>query len=635
MHRLALIFLMFLLHFTIAMEAKELKYTTLTIPDSLLKNAKVVVRNFTDEYEVFSVNNISENITEAITIFDRSSLDLISRRFTYDRNNEITGIEVKFYDKYGNLKDTKSRKDFKDMSYDSYGTLFSDNRYLSFSPLISTFPFTIEYSVNYKINTSFTNPSWHPVGYYNSSVEFSSMTIKVPENYAINYKEYFLKNGVQKTAGKGKTKYYWELKNYIAENKEVYSPPFQKNAPHVLITFPEFEFEKFEGKLYSWSDFGNFQNTLNKDRDILPQTTKNKIHELVKMAKSDLEKAKILYKYMQDRTRYVGIQVGIGGWQPFSAYVVDELGYGDCKALSNYMVALLKEVGIKSYYSIIKAQSNQYYIDTTFVHDPFDHIIVCVPFKADTIWLECTSQIMPFGYLGDFTDNRYALIVTESGGKLIKTKEYKHDINQVNRRAEVILDPLGAAKAKIKTSFKGLEYDNVLYRIHSDYKTQKDYLYKSVDIPDFKIDSFYYRDYPAIDPTCEEYLNLSLINYASVSGNRMFVTLNLMNKFDEVPLNDERKNPIVITDNFIHADSIVYQLPEGYKIEFVPENSSIESEFASVHYTFIVKPKQVLYTRKLEFFYKEYPKEKYNDFVSFCKNLKKADYQKLVLAKTE
>ena len=48
-------------------------------------------------------------------------------------------------------------------------------------------------------------------------------------------------------------------------------------------------------------------------------------------------------------------RVGIGGWQPLDANFVSKKGYGDCKALTNYMFSLLKEVGINSYYTIVKA----------------------------------------------------------------------------------------------------------------------------------------------------------------------------------------------------------------------------------------------------------------------------------------
>jgi len=84
---------------------------------------------------------------------------------------------------------------------------------------------------------------------------------------------------------------------------------------------------------------------------------------------------------MQDHTRYISIQLGIGGWQPFDAAFVQEHGYGDCKALSNYMVALLKTAGITAYSVLIRPGDYRYTFNESFPSNQFTHVIVCVPFQ--------------------------------------------------------------------------------------------------------------------------------------------------------------------------------------------------------------------------------------------------------------
>ncbi len=55
---------------------------------------------------------------------------------------------------------------------------------------------------------------------------------------------------------------------------------------------------------------------------------------------------------MQDKTRYISVQIGIGGWKPMLADDVNKLGYGDCKGLTNYTKALLEAVDVPSYYTL-------------------------------------------------------------------------------------------------------------------------------------------------------------------------------------------------------------------------------------------------------------------------------------------
>ena len=95
------------------------------------------------------------------------------------------------------------------------------------------------------------------------------------------------------------------------------------------------------------------------NKNQLSIATTTKIKDLVKDVTSPIEKAKIVYEYVQNKTRYISVQVDIGGWQPITANKVDEVSYGDCKGLTNYTKALLDVVGVKSHHVILYASNNR------------------------------------------------------------------------------------------------------------------------------------------------------------------------------------------------------------------------------------------------------------------------------------
>jgi hypothetical protein len=81
--------------------------------------------------------------------------------------------------------------------------------------------------------------------------------------------------------------------------------------------------------------------------------------------------------------------------------------------------------------------------------------------EKDTIWLECTSSILPAGYLGDFTYNRPALIVDERGGTMVRTPTYKKSENLQIRKTNATVDDNGNITAGITTRYTGLQQDRL------------------------------------------------------------------------------------------------------------------------------------------------------------------------------
>ncbi|MCS5623986.1 MAG: transglutaminase family protein, partial [Candidatus Marinimicrobia bacterium] len=334
-------------------------------------------------------------------------------------------------------------------------SIFNDNRAKRIDYTPSAYPYTIVFNLEtVSTNTAFL-PQWYPIEGYHLSTEQSSVKIINNSEIQLSYKETNLDSfKIEK-----KSEFYYEAKNIPAINYEAYSPSFTETVPYVKFALKQFSMESVEGENTDWSEFGKWINDkLIAGTQELPETVKLEILNLTADAKTPLEKAKIVYNYMQNKTRYISVQIGIGGWKPMLASDVDRLGYGDCKGLSNYTKALLDVVGVQSYYTIVYGDSDIRDIDTSFSSLQGNHAILSIPDNNSYITLECTDQTVPFGYNANFTDDRDVLIVTPTGGQIVHTKAYETNDNSQVTHATVNLDNSGSIIAEINIKSKGTQY---------------------------------------------------------------------------------------------------------------------------------------------------------------------------------
>jgi hypothetical protein len=296
------------------------------------------------------------------------------------------------------------------------------------------------------------------------------------------------------------------------------------------------------------------------------------------------------------------------------------------------MIALLKEAGVSANYVLIGAGASANPLNANFPSTQFNHAIAAVPNGKDTLWLECTSQTNPFGYQGVFTGDRKALMITSKGAEVVNTIAYKPEQNLQFRTAQVTVGINGDATAKVKTINTGIQYEeNGLNWTFSDTDKQRKWIEKNTDIPNFNINSFSISESKSKIPSATVNLDLTLSRFASISGKRLFVTPNLMNRIVNVPEKlTERKTDVVRKKNFIDVDSIVYSIPESLYPEFLPQQVKYTSRFGEYEANFKFDAGKVIYTRRLKMWKGRYPKEAYNELVDFYKNINKADGTKLV-----
>jgi len=617
-----------------AQAGDERKYPVSAIPEELRKDVNVVFRVDETIFTINSRSTATHKVHQVITILNDNAKRFAQEHIFYDKLSKVTDLKAAVYDAEGSLIRRLKNSEIKDYSAFDGFSLYSDNRIKFVDQTQGTYPYTVEIEYSVELKSLYYVPDFIVLPSERSSVEYSRYQLIFPKELEPRFKVTAIDVApVKETLSNGMESVSWILKNVKPILYDPHGPDRMEYLPHIDAAPTLFEYDSYAGNMQSWDQFGQWIISLNKGRDVLPEATRQKVKSLTSAAKTDEEKVKILYEYLQSKTRYVSIQLGIGGYQPFEATVVDQTGYGDCKALSNYMVAMLKEIGIKANYTLIRAGENRSKIDESFPSLQFNHAIVSVPNNGDTLWLECTNQSNPFGYQGRFTGDRKALVVTDNGAKIVNTIKYPGEQNVQNRTADVYVDAQGDAKAKVKTTYAGLQYENdhLDFVLNGEFDDQKKWVQSNTQIPSFDLVSFKMTNHKNKVPSAVVDQELVLKRLSSVSNKRLFLTPNLMNRSTFIPEKVEsRKTNVVLRNAYVDNDTIRYHLPEGIYPEVLPEPVKITSRFGEYENRIEMDAGSVVYVRRMKMKKGEFPRESYQELIDFYRAVNKADNSKIV-----
>jgi hypothetical protein len=608
--------------------AAQPRYAAAEIPASLLKNANVVVRQYDLRFEVHNKGSATETEHKVMTLLNDKAASENDQVFQYNKIVVIEEIEGAVYDGAGKLVQEFKKKDIFDGKAPEQ--FVDDNRVkmLQFPRL--PFPYTIEYTIVRKHKGLMFYPDFHPQTAPSESVESAKLEIIMPTDLKLRYLEINLPKDCQNQP------FTWTFNQLPAFETEQFAPKTHYPLPQVLCAPTQFSLEGYKGDMSTWQSYGEFLNKLNEGKDNLPADTKTKLKALTADCPDVPCKVERIYTYLQENTRYFSIGLGIGGWQPMSAKDVDEFKYSDCKGLSNYMVTMLAAVDVPAYYTIILSkEENQGRQFPEFPNPQFNHVIACVPLPADTIWLECTSQTESCGFLSDNTDNRPALWVTPEGGKLVQTPVYDEKSNTIHRKTQLIVASDGSATLLSNDRYQGISSSIQGALAETTHADRKKAMYDLLSLSDFEIKNLDITMEKGRLPVARRNLELKVPKFAAASGKRLFVPVVALAPKVTVPVADSlREYPIQATSrSFTMEDDLTITIPEGYSLENGIEPIVYNSAFGAYELSIKNEPGQLVIHRKLLLNNSIQPKETFESFLNFFKNIAKADKTKLVLAK--
>jgi len=605
------------------------------IASILSLNAHSVIRNSEMIVEVKNTSEADITIKKATTIFKKENKEAGTLVVYYSPLQEIEYIKANIVNKNGDIVKSFSEQDAQDFSsYDGF-SFFSDNRVKILDLNYGSLPYTVEIEYKMKYNSGLFLPSWYPQ-IPGQAVQKSSLKV-IDHTKGVRYYARNIEDKPVYTDSLETNTFEWNLKFLSAKEREDYGPPVQKILPSIVLAPSKFEIEKTSGDASNWKDFGKWYYSLGEETRELSSEAIKEVDEVIAGLNTDKEKIEALYNYLQDKTRYVSIQLGIGGWKPFSAGYVFENEYGDCKALTNYMQAILEHLGIKANPVLIRRGVSEPEIISEFSSNQFNHVLLRVELEnGEIMWLECTSKYFSPGHIGSGNEDRDALMVTKEGGEIIRTPKSEASENISSSLSNIVIDELGKVTMSTKRTSTGVLQESLQYSLLPISEAARvEWLEKRISTGNFDIIEANFDELESKKSSVSYSYKLNFKNYASTSSSRIFVPLETINSWSFNPDKDKtRKQEIWLPYVFTEKDTSIFVLPKDYEIEAIPSGMTIEKDFAnySIEYT-INEDGNLLLQRELVFTKKRLPAELYDDFRDFFINVSRSDNKQLVLVK--
>jgi transglutaminase-like putative cysteine protease len=473
-------------------------------------------------------------------------------------------------------------------------------------------------------------------------IEKAYLKLTFPENINIRYKIFGGDSTLVKLTKEKKGKkwiYSWvalDIPSYLPEND---APSSRYFIPHIYVAVTGYTkgneykpvFRNIKD-LYDWN-FDKIKN-INSDNSKDIQSIADSITHGVA---DELDKVKKIYRWVQKNIRYVAIEDGLNGFIPRPAALVLHRRYGDCKDKSSLLKALMTSQGIDASMVWVGTRDLPYkYTDFPSVMVD-NHMIAAYWDKTGKPHLlDGTSHNHPIDVTPSFIQGKQCLI--DRG----PDKYVLYDIPVSSPEENTIIDSVFMHLSNDTLTGNGQAYftgepkvDMIDRFDGADAKRFKNIVMAVLPKGSNKlnVDSVRLSDINKVDDTLRVGYKFNLPNYISFRNNNIYVNLNLDKTLQDINIKPERIQPIEREYTVLKKIVCVFQIPEGYEIQKVPEETKYQNDKYSFTLKYQLIGSKIVLSKNIRINVLLLCKEDFPSFTEMIGILNKSYIQTLVLRK--
>jgi hypothetical protein len=388
----------------------------------------------------------------------------------------------------------------------------------------------------------------------------------------------------------------WEAGDVAAIKAEPDMPPLRTVAARMAINFipPQ---EQLQGKAHrTWNDVARWFSGLAEPRRVSTPEIAAKTRALIEGKTSTIEKLGALAAFAQRDVRYVAIEIGIGAVQPHPAGAVFTNRFGDCKDKVTVLAAMLREIGIDSYY--VLASSDRGAIDPQFASmAQCNHAIIAIRLPDDVpsknlyavvthpklgrlLLFDPTSETTPLGYLPDMLQESRVVVVTANGGEVVDVPAHPPEANRLDVTAKLALDGSGVLAGDVRYVRTGLIAAHMRSYLASLNDTErKQYVERTLasHLPQSTVSDLTIENLNELEKDLVVHCKVTANGYARRAAGMFIVRPRVLGRKAESIDMSERKFGYVTVGPSLETDEFEIAIPPGLHADELPSAAAVKT----------------------------------------------------------
>lgn len=405
---------------------------------------------------------------------------------------------------------------------------------------------------------------------------------------------------------RGKVTYTWELKDVDAFDYEANASSYKNVLPHIVPFIASYQVNgNTVPVLNETQDLYNWYYSMVKDVNQEPADPEliTLTNNLVAGLSSDLEKVKAIYYWTQRNIKYIAFEYGLGGFIPREANQVFKKKYGDCKDNSSILYKMMEIAGIQGHLTWIGTRSIPYKYEEVPAPLVDNHMILSYFEKDKVYFLDATGRNTSINFPSSFIQGKEALVaLDENNYRIVKVPVIPAEANAVSDSTVLKIEGEKLV-GTTTTTVAGYNKSDYLYALGNlNSKNERDEFYNSV----FQKGNNKFIANGIIEENKEDYdqdllikFDFTIDNYLNRFGDDIYVNLNLNRQIDQFRTDSKRKRDIEFDYKNAYFFKTYLEIPQGYKIDYLPESQSFENDYIKSTLTYTRTTSGIEYTHSI------------------------------------